>query len=612
MANNELGKPRRSQVVYNYGPGAIVDFSAGGDSGAAVSVVVAGLEEWDRNAPPGGLAHPQVTFEPRLQSQLRVRGFRLPPINPENADAGNRNYLIGLRFPTWLQCPKCNSLKRAKDWTRKQLGDPGLYCSACESKIGGTIHVGPVRFVVACRAGHLDEFPWDFWVRHRKGCSHSNLRLWQSKKSGLAGLMLTCRSCGAERPMEGIFGQDTLREMGLRCRGQRPWLGGPAEGCDENPRVLQRGASNLYFPVTASALDIPPWSDQLHKRIGIYWEKLLGCEPTQRPQLISLLGLEAELGMTGEEILNQVERGVAALAAAGTRKIRFEEYEQFLGDRLDSVGEGGDFEIRPHSPPPELRRYLRRIVQVTRLREVRAIRAFTRIKPPTNEAEEDSPLYAPIRRTSRDWLPAIEVRGEGIFLQVDPDVLAEWETRNDVQKRAAIVHDAWVADWRARHGVDDAPRRRITPRFLLVHALAHALIRQLSLECGYSSASLRERLYVDTGELEMAGLLIYTATPDSDGTLGGLARQGLPARVAELVPSAIHSIIWCSNDPLCIRDIATFTDALNLAACHSCLMMSETSCEEFNGLLDRAMLIGLPDNADLGFFSGIRDAADDL
>jgi hypothetical protein len=150
----------------------------------------------------------------------------------------------------------------------------------------------------------------------------------------------------------------------------------------------------------------------------------------------------------------------------------------------------------------------------------------------------------------------------------------------------------------------------VSPRLLLTHSFAHALIRQMSLESGYSSASIRERLYVfEPGEMDnasgIAGLLIYTSTPDSEGSLGGLVRQGLPERLAPTVKAAINEAVWCSSDPLCIESEGQGHDAMNLAACHSCLLLSETCCEEFNRLLDRAMLVGSITNPEAGFFSNL-------
>lgn len=618
MTSNELGKPRRSQVIHNFGPGAIVDFGAGANTGAAISVVVSGLEEWDRNARPAGLLHSQVITEPRLQRQLKVRGFRLPPVNPESQDEKFKNWLIGVRFPRWLQCPVCNRLKLAQDWTTKQVGDPARYCTSCEVREGRPVCVGPVRFIVACANGHLDEFPWNAWVRHAPGCSGrdfnrpSPLKIQQTDKAGLAGLVLFCTECKAGRPLEGIFGQDVLqKQLGYKCKCKNPWLGTEDPSCDAEPRVLQRGASNVYFSATASALDIPPWADGMMQRLGIYWEDLAECQEQDRPAFIRLNKLEQKLGTSAEEILAQVRRGVDALNASGGKKIRFEEYEQFTHPS-NTTSESLEFQIQTHTPPPELASYLGRVVQAKRLREVRAIWAFTRITPPSGDDPSNTAQYAKIKRGDLNWLPAIEVRGEGIFLTLNEERLRRWEEHPVVQQRAGKLHSAWLANWQSRRKTSEKPERTISARFVLLHSLAHALIRQLSLECGYSSSSLRERLYVDGDPLAMAGLLIYTATPDSEGTLGGLVRQGLPRRIAGLLPAAIRAMRWCSNDPLCIKDVTTLSDPTNLAACHACMMVSETSCEEFNCLLDRAMLVGLPEDPSVGFFSGLLVEKEEL
>lgn len=171
-------------------------------------------------------------------------------------------------------------------------------------------------------------------------------------------------------------------------------------------------------------------------------------------------------------------------------------------------------------------------------------------------------------------------------------------------QRVATIRDGYEHAWRER-GRPGPPPRAVTPRLLLVHSLAHALIRQLSLTCGYSSASLRERLYVDVSPAwEMAGLLVFTSSPDADGTLGGLAQQGESANIVRVLEDALMAMTWCSSDPLCIEGVHARTEPANGAACHSCMLAAETSCEEFNGFLDRSLLVGTPTHPELGFFEG--------
>ncbi|MCE9575770.1 MAG: DUF1998 domain-containing protein [Deltaproteobacteria bacterium] len=603
MGRNELGDIRRSQVITTHGPGAIIDFRAGGAGGAAISVVSGGLEAWDERARPAGLQHPQTIFEPRLQKQLEVDGFRLPPVAPQvapGAYAPSAGSLSGVRFPQWLHCPRCHLLRQPNGW-REAPGDPALFCEPCSGGMAAAdrVHVVPVRFIVVCPFGHLDEFPWHSWVRHREGCSLGALALAGSATAGLAGYILSCRNCGASRSMEGCFGDDVAGQ----CRGKRPWLPGDHEDCpgrddpNSQPRVTQRGASNLYFSVVESALDIPPWSDALQARLVQFWPTLLrAADAPARGLFVDMLGLPAQLAMTRERLIAEIEARIERIQAPHPN-LRWEEYEQLTKHEHDF--QTTEFEVRPTPPPPELRPWVDQVVRVTRLREVRALRGFTRVLPPTGP---EDPRIAPISVKATNWLPAIENRGEGIFLRLDATRLRQWETSPAVEARAATINEAFGAEWRRRGG-EGAPPRTIRPRFLLVHTLAHALIRQLSLDCGYSSASLRERIYADVDSFEMAGLLIFTASPDADGTLGGLVRQGEPAMLAQIVDQALRNMSWCSSDPLCIEGVHTITDSLSGAACHCCLLGAETSCEEFNRLLDRALLIGTPHEPALGYFT---------
>ena len=151
----------------------------------------------------------------------------------------------------------------------------------------------------------------------------------------------------------------------------------------------------------------------------------------------------------------------------------------------------------------------------------------------------------------------------------------------------------------------DADDRLKPPRYWLVHTLAHVLIRAMAMECGYSAASLSERLYAWPGSDERppaAGLLIVTTASDSDGTLGGLVSLSEPTRLQQVVSTALERAERCSSDPICARRTpADPEDFLHGAACHCCVMASETSCERANRFLDRRFLIDLPGSS-LGFF----------
>jgi hypothetical protein len=415
--------------------------------------------------------------------------------------------------------------------------------------------------------------------------------------------------------MEGIFGRDTFK--GFACKARRPWLSESKDpagcgGTEGQPppvmKAVQRGASNLYFPAIQSALDIPPWSDQLQQTIGVYWSDIVNVtSPAERRTFIGILARNAladalhQLRMTADQLAEAIEERLAGLDATSGEDLRLDEYRKLASGVDTAKEEEQEFEIRNALVPAGLTPFVKKLVRVTRLREVRALTGFTRIHPPGGDS---AAILAPIAARKMRWLPAIEVRGEGIFLMLDPAAVRTWEQQAFVVERIARLERAVREDWEARHPALPFTLN-VSPRFVLVHTLAHALIRQLTLDCGYSTASLRERLYVSEGEAGMCGLLIYTSTPDSDGTLGGLERQGLPQRFEPAFLNAVRALEWCSSDPLCIEGAIGGLDTFNLAACHACCLAPETSCEHYNRYLDRALLVGAPDLPETGFFRSL-------
>lgn len=610
MADNSVGELRRSAVLMTYAPGAIMDMRSGK---GPVSGVSAGLEEWDRSAPLAGNLKYQKIVERRLCKKLGKKYFRLPPVLDEDAKrldgTPDTSSLVLRRFPEWLQCPECEVMRPAAKWGR----DPGMayrYCPNCTAKRPGSekVFAIPVRFASACTSGHLDEFPWNWWLPHKPNCmtkGKDKLKL-SSVGPGLGGLMLTCPDCHAFRSMDGAFGEKAL--SGLSCRGRRPWLRAPDSSCTcsgdhGNYRAVQRGASNLYYPVMESALDIPPWTRKLQRIIGDYWDTLLDIVDNQsRVNYINtsqhLMRVLQREGISAEALAQTFDQMVDETETMNVDDLRIDEYKVFTGPADEDDEE---FEVHRESVAKDLQPCIAKVMRVARLREVRVVKGFTRINPPS---DPDGTQVAPISNGTLDWLPAIEVRGEGIFVQLRLDALCAWEGQPEVLERVRHATESWRAEWKRRNGDEPIPFEA-TPRLLMLHAFSHALIRQLTLECGYSTASLRERLYVSDGPDGMAGVLIYTATSDSDGTLGGLQRRAGPDLFGPTVLGALRSAQWCSSDPLCITGETGAPDSHSIAACHSCMLVPETSCEHHNRFLDRSLLIGLDAGAGVGFFEAL-------
>lgn len=608
---NGVGELRQSKLVNTYGPGAVLDLR--GPSGAPLSGLLAGLEEWDAAALQGqkGLDHPQVIHERRLQKRLHVQGFRLPPVIPESlkreqsAVEGTPDVLPVVRFPEWLLCPRCNRLKVATNWS----SDPGRPERRCNQHDGEKVYVLPVRFILACEDGHIDEFPWRRWCGCN--CGKMDLRL-DSVGPGLAGKIVRCANCNTSNSLEGCFGRDAMKRVGLAgCGGRTPWLGSERReaGCVRQIRAVQRGASNVYYGCLESSLDIPPFSADLSHLFGRHWTSFQEVEPDEWPGLIRAFKLESKTGQPKDVLLRVLYEWKAADDADDPNNpLELAEYLKFREAGLKKINVG-EFQTMPGEVPAELGETLTSVVQATRLREVRAQTGFTRIHPPGGDFRKPTQKKGTIYLQMKEWLPAVELRGEGIFLRLHEQALAAWEALPQVQARverfrAPLGVVRWLAGQQPE-GVLAPPA--FAARFVLLHSLAHALIRRLSLDCGYSSSALRERLYVGVDPQPMCGLLIHTGAPDSEGTLGGLVRQGNPERLWGTFKGALKEMSWCSSDPVCITGTATLSSLENGAACHACLLVPETSCQHYNRFLDRALLVGTPDVADLGFFRTVLE-----
>lgn len=241
-----------------------------------------------------------------------------------------------------------------------------------------------------------------------------------------------------------------------------------------------------------------------------------------------------------------------------------------------------------------------RISLLHKLRETRAFVGFSRVFPGDDIAQEER--WKLIALEKKRWLPAIIVRGEGIFLKFREDRLDEW------LEQAGAVHEGRLFQMNKNMGGLRKQRHQqqklITPKHVLIHTFAHLLINELVYECGYGSASLRERIYTADGDDPMSGVLIYTAAGDSEGSMGGLVKMGQPGYLETVIAKALEKARWCSSDPVCIESKGQGPDNCNLAACHSCALLPETSCEEQNRLLDRGVVVGTLDNPTVGFFEG--------
>jgi hypothetical protein len=285
----------------------------------------------------------------------------------------------------------------------------------------------------------------------------------------------------------------------------------------------------------------------------------------------------------------------------------------FRRQEYDTLVAAADFEQLVLKPAdrrqyaPQLSQYFANVTLVHKLRETRALTGFTRVFADTDRDINYLQGMLRLNEPEERWLPAFLVFGEGVFLTLNEQRLSQWEEQPEIRARVHPLVARYHSMRQARHLRD----RQVGPRYVLLHTLAHLLINRLTFECGYSSAALRERLYVsENPAAPMAGILIYTAAGDAEGTLGGLVRMGKPGRLEPLLERALSGARWCSADPVCMemgQSGGQGPDSLNLAACHGCSLVPETTCEEFNRLLDRGIVIGPFDNPTIGYFSGATE-----
>jgi len=566
MPRKPKGSIRRSQLITTYGIGSIIAVED-------ESFMVAGIDRWEPRPPD--------LHEPRLERQLHVNGFRIPPASENGSD------IPVVRFPTWAHCPVCKRL----DQHSRLTSISNNKCNACG------LALIPSRFIICCTNGHADDFPYFNWVHVGSPRTDGDHRMSiesAGDSASLGDIIIRC-TCRKVATMENAFSKNAMKGV-KQCSGRRPWLSAPDASCDQVPRTLQRGASNVWFSLMHSAISIPPWSEGAFLVLNKHWEMLrhLRDRAALRAVLESMRLAEGTVFSTDDLVTAVIERqaGEETDDDDVTRSLKRDEHTALHHGRAEQTIDQQFVCVPAEKLPDSLSGTIERVMLVKKLREVRVLESFSRITPPDASQPISRP---PLSDTHSGWLPAIEVNGEGVFITLAKSALERWEKTERVVKRVSPINENYRARFTEHGGLPD---REITPRLMLVHSLAHAFIDQWALDSGYPASALRERLYVDD---DMASFLIYTATSDSAGSLGGVIAEAEPDRLEASYRELASRTAWCSADPLCIESGPNGVDALNLAACHSCILLPESSCEEMNILLDRALLVGLPAEPEVGF-----------
>lgn len=602
---------RRGSVLYNSGIGGILDLPN-------VNAIVLGLHRWAQPGMDDVLQEARVLTQVRRQLGPQVEHLVLPQVPAgDDQDPLDPDNLRGVPvdpFPNWLRCPRCHLLARRDSGRFRLKHDPyrpdrtryeHLSCPKSNRSPAAT----PSRFMLACEHGHLADFPWHEYL----GCPDPSrcgpLRFReQGVSSEVADLWVSCDGCGRAKQMVHAFGE--RNDLPPRCPGHNPHLGEDVvDTCDRVPRTILVGASNQWFPITCLALSLPTAKGRLEALVQKHWAVL---EIATSKEILAAFHKKGDLAQFRSWSIDQIWEAVEEKRRGrGDAEVRFEDLKVAEWHAFSNPGQAEtslDFRLHEVDVPPDFREWIQRVVLVEKLRVVKALTGFTRIVSPgdyTDASEIPAAARGRLSRAMPTWVPAAEVRGEGIFVQLREAAVEAYTAGEQLRGPAGEFLEAHTAFRRARR-IEPANAHFPGLRYVLLHTLSHLLIRQLAIECGYSAASVAERIYSrqpDEADGPMAGILLYTAASDSEGTLGGLVALGKPIDLDRHLGEALRRATLCSSDPLCAehppgKDKRT----IHAAACHACTFVSETSCERGNKYLDRSLLVPTMGSAAPSFF----------
>jgi len=593
MTSKANGQIRRSQVITTYGPGALIDLPRH-------SAIVAGLDSWPK------ISDLEEIVEPRLASKLEgMTGVTRPRLYAPPSDSDDpRERTTGIgawRFPQW------HVVQELIGATDRNLSRRLVHRNALDDRM--RLEGRPVvatRFVQACPKGHVEDVQW-YWFVHGSGDS-CRRQLWLDELGtggDLANLIVRCE-CGKSRRLYEASNIE-MKPLGT-CNGARPWLGrAEPESCSLPNRLLTRTASNAYFPQVMSVLSLPERGKVVNVAVKALWDDLQIVDVLadleflkRKPNVNAALA-----GFSDAEVLEAITE--LKSGAGLERPVKEVELEALLASPEgfgDDVPIDQDFHARrlPESVWRNSERFkgIEAVIQLHRLREVLALAGFTRFEAitPDINGEYETDVERAELALEPQWFPAVENRGEGIFVQVRKDFVNDWLDRPNVKQRTtdlASGHEIWAKERNSKRPFPGGP-------YVLLHTLSHLLMQSFAMRCGYPASSIRERIYSDS-QGGRYGILLYTGSSDAEGTLGGLVSQA--RYIEDHLGEVVQMAALCSNDPICAQHIPGDSMEgrwLHGAACHGCVLVSETSCEMRNDYLDRALLVPTIGVADSAFF----------
>lgn len=566
--NNKLGELRPNQIITTFGPGAIVD-------AVKDSVTVLDINYWKEKG--------KKIIDGRLASYLGIDCFYMP----RTTYSGD---VPVVSFPYIHVCSNisCGRLFDVReDFDLNRYLRYGVTCPDCHRQ------AYPSRFITICENGHMNDFPWKWWVHHGKTTCNGKLRMYSTGTTSTLGDMWVECDCGAKRSMSGATQKENFEEF--TCSGHHPFRPNHKnDKCDKKMLPSQRGASNVYFAVSRSAISIPPWVNPLYNLIDEHLRMIENYEEDFGEMGLQKVYEKYFSAYTREEFDAALQR----------RRENITEFTEIKQMEYDAITHHADpayasnkkhFKAEEDVLPDYLKEYFSRIIRITRLREVKVLLGFTRVDAPDPDADEQANVVYLNKGKSEKWLPAAEVNGEGIFIEFNKVALDAWLSDAKVKalsERYAECYKEFCDSkgWTVKMFRD--------ARYVLMHTFAHLLIKQMSMASGYSSSAIRERIYYGD---KMSGILLYTGSADKEGSLGGLVELGNVSHLNVLMRDAFQEALLCTNDPECLNNSPAGNNS-NGAACHSCCMISETACENGNRMLDRGLVVPIAGREKQSYF----------
>ena len=546
-----------------------------------------------RGGQPSGRIIPYVE---QVKSALSItQDLREPPIARIDKHRVDGAWIPALRFPFWTKCPACHFLHYCP-WKSKEEGE----VLKCRNRECNKSKLEQVPWVLIHEDGHMADLPWHY-LTHRESrdpkqaqCGNDWTQPYLKMKSAYGQYQaLYCKRCKAENR----FGEST--PVGFGQTRRQPWLRESPKGDGDNQgKIVEINDVRIHSSLTPTALVIPPESriatgsvvDHLYSSSDKRAELESARPGLQRNQVVNKI--RREFDCTEKDIEDALSKIPLYGESITPGELLIKEYQALIKP-ISNVREDEDFvpshrtdewrglsgNIQSDSRAGKILGAIDNVVEVKRLKEIMVMKGFQRMG-------KEGRIVPPDIVGESDWLPALELYGEGVFFSIKASVMQQWETQDDIIERANVFEKRYEAS-----GQDFDPAITVDPRFLLLHTISHLLIREMETEAGYPAASLKERIYSSRSEKQpMAGVLVYVAVPDVAGSLGGLGELAEPCRLLKLLTRVFERAQWCSLDPVCSRHEGQGPNLLNRAACHACALIPETSCAYGNMLLDRTFI----------------------